>query len=378
MRILSYEYQDLKPTRWRFSKVDLGMLNLIVGDSGSGKTRFLNTLFNLGRNVAGEQKHLLSGHWTIRLEQNSSRYKWEIIIGSSSTGGKPQVRRELLVAETNSQGSPIVDRRGRQFSFNGSRLPKLSRENTSLELLQDEDVIRPLYNGFGTISRRDFSKDGLSKYILYEVVPKNLLEPKVKDLEQLFRMNLGLNLKLHILKKNFPEIYQSICSHYQELFPFVEEMDIVDVKNLSLQTVVDSLGISPVFSIKERQVDNWIPVPELASGMQKALLILTDLYSVPDGTIYLIDEYENSLGVSVIDFLPDCLNELERDIQVVITSHHPYVINQIPLENWIVFHRDGPVVEARYGQENVKHYGRSKQQQFIQLINDPFYNRGIE
>jgi energy-coupling factor transporter ATP-binding protein EcfA2 len=144
MRILSYEYQSLEPARWKFSKIDLGMLNLIVGDSGSGKTRFLNTLFNLGSNVVGKRNHLILGSWTIRLEQNGSIYEWQVSIGSSPTGGNPLVRQELVVDETNPQDVPIVDRSGRQFLFNGAKLPQLSRESTSLELLQDEAVIRPL------------------------------------------------------------------------------------------------------------------------------------------------------------------------------------------------------------------------------------------
>ncbi len=376
MRILSYEFKEPQTTGWTFEKVDLGRLNLIVGDSGSGKTRFLNTLFSLGMNVTGKRNHLFHGSWKTRLEQNGNVYKWEIRIDHVSTGN-PIVQKELLINESAPE-FPIIQRDETTFLFEGRTLPKLSRENTSIELLQDEDVIHPLHDGFGKLLRRDFSKDGLRAYIRYEVIPADFLEQQVQDLGQLFRKALGLNSKLHILKKSFPETYQKICSYYQELFPFIEEIAVRDVKNIRLQIDVDSVGISPVFSIKEKQVTDWIPVPELASGMQKALLILTDLYSLPEGSIYLIDEYENSLGVSVIDFLPECLNKLEKDIQVIITSHHPYVINQIPIKDWIVFHRDGSTVKARYGQSNVEHYGRSKQRQFIQLLNDPFYNRGLE
>ncbi len=376
MRITSYEFEEPQTTGWRFEKFDLGRLNLIVGDSGSGKTRFLNTLFDLGLNATGTRNYLFYGIWKIRLEQNGSVYQWEIRIDPTSTGN-PIVQKELLINESAPE-PPIIERDGATFLFNGETLPKLSRESTSIELLRDEDVIRPLRDGFGKLLRRDFSKDGLSTYIRYELIAIDLLGQGVQDLGQLFRLNLGLNSKLHILKKRFPEIYQRICSHYQELFPFIEEVAVSDIKNIGLQIDIDSVGISPVFSIKEKQVAGWIPVPELASGMQKALLILTDLYSLPEGSIYLIDEYENSLGVSVIDFLPECLNKLERDIQVIITSHHPYVINQIPIKDWIVFHRDGSTVKARYGQSNAEHYGRSKQRQFIQLLNDPFYNRGLE
>ena len=376
MKILSYEFEEPQTTGWRFEQFDLGRLNLIVGDSASGKTRFLNTLFYLGLNATGTRNHLFFGSWKTRLEQNGNVYKWEIRIDPDSTG-KTIVQRELLFNESNVE-SPIIERDETTFLFEGKTLPKLSRENTSIELLKDEDVIRPLHDGFGKLLHRDFSKDGLRAYIRYELIPADFLEQEAQDLEQLLRMTLGFNSKLLILKKSFPETYQRICSHYMELFSLIEEIAVRDVKNIRLQIGVDSIGLALVFSIREKQVSDWIPVPELASGMQKALLILTDLYSLPEGSIYLIDEYENSLGVSVIDFLPECLNKLEKDIQVIITSHHPYVINQVPIKDWIVFHRDGSTVKARYGESNVDHYGRSKQRQFIQLINDPFYNRGLE
>ncbi len=377
MRILSYEYDEANGTQWKFDRVDLGMFNLVVGDSGSGKTRFLNTLFNLGRDVAGKRDHLFHGNWIVRLEQNGNFYRWELKI-DPSTNGNPVVRRELLVRETDNGDATIVDRNEISFRFNDRTLPKLSRENTCIELLQGEEIIRPLYEGFSKILRRDFSKEGLGKYILYEVIPKDLLRLKVQNLDQLFHMPLGLNLKLHILKENFSDIYQSICSWYLELFPFIEEIAIKDLKSIRVPLESDALGISPIVCIKEKGIDNWLPIPELASGLQKTLLIITDIYSLPDGAIYLIDEYENSLGISIIDFLPDCLDEVESNIQVIVTSHHPYVINRVPVEDWIVFNREGWEVKVRCGPDNVKHYGRSKQQKFIQLINDPFYNREIE
>lgn len=377
MKILEYTYKGTGSEKWHISKMALESLNLVVGDCGSGKTRFLNTLFNLGLNVTGRRKNLLHGQWTTRLQVQGQTYEWRLKIDPSPTGG-PIVTRERLVDEESPDSTPIVDRSGKRFIFQGAELPKLSRERTSLELLQEEDIINPLYEGFCNMMRRDFSKAGLREYILYEVIPHNLLEHDIQDMQELFRLNLGLNSRLHLLKRNFLATYQRICTRYLELFPFVEEIALRDAKNIGLQIDADALGPSPVFSIKEKDVSEWIPVPELASGMQKVLLILTDLYSLPDGAIYLVDEYENSLGVSVIDFVPECLDELEKDLQVILTSHHPYVINQVPIQNWIVFHREGTIVRARYGESNVEHYGRSKQQRFVQLLNDPFYNRSIE
>ena len=61
-----------------------------------------------------------------------------------------------------------------------------------------------------------------------------------------------------------------------------------------------------------------------------------------------------------------------------VTSHHPYIINNIPVRNWYVFHRKGNEVTVKHGDELISKYGKSKQEAFIQLLNDCFYIRGIE
>lgn len=112
--------------------------------------------------------------------------------------------------------------------------------------------------------------------------------------------------------------------------------------------------------------------------MQKVLLILTDIFVFPEGGIYLIDEYENSLGINAIDFFPSFILEVEKDIQFIVTSHHPYIINEIPVKNWYVFHRKGTEVVIKHGSELAERFGKSKQKAFIKLINDSFYTEGVE
>ena len=92
------------------------------------------------------------------------------------------------------------------------------------------------------------------------------------------------------------------------------------------------------------------------------------------GSVYLIDEYENSLGVNAVNFLPGFLSEFGEDAQFLITSHHPYLINSTPMTNWSVFQRSGSKVKVQAGEELMVKYGPSKQDAFIQLINDPDYS----
>ncbi|MDM8552879.1 AAA family ATPase [Desulfobacterales bacterium HSG2] len=375
MKIISYEYRQSGNTEWKFSRVELRNMNLLVGDSGTGKTVFLNTIFNLA-GIAFGSEPLLYGHWKIKFKQDESVYNWEIEAEQFSNG-KTLLMMEHLCQETENGKIPIVERNEDWFKFSGKEMPKLSRENTSIFLLREEEKIKPLHLGFGNISRRNFSENALNENIRHEAVPSDFSDEQMDTLLKLRNMNAGINLKLYFLSREKPEIFRILCNYYTEVFPFIEKIEIKDLKELEPHLKATGMFI-PVFCIKERYVDRWIPADQLSSGMKKVLLVLTDVCIFPEEGICLIDEYENSLGVNAINFFPSFLADIETDKQFIITSHHPYIINKIPVENWFVFHRKGSEIKIRYGRENVERFGRSKQQRFIQLINDPFYNEGVE
>lgn len=58
--ISSYYYKDnykgKQSDEWEFEETALNNVNLIVGASGSGKTRYLNTIFNLSSFIARGQE----------------------------------------------------------------------------------------------------------------------------------------------------------------------------------------------------------------------------------------------------------------------------------------------------------------------------------
>jgi hypothetical protein len=273
----------------------------------------------------------------------------------------------------------LVERDENSFRFSGDELPKLTLEETSVSLLKEEELIKPIYEGFSSILRRRFFHDALSKITEYQAIPLGIDErlQKNKELGLLFRGNFSLNLNLFFLSKYFKNVFNLIKDHYKAIFPFISAVTVQDLGKLRKN--IGTAGLVPVACIKEKaNPDKWIPITELSSGMQKVLLILTDSFLLPDGGVYLIDEYENSLGIGAIEFLPSFMLELEKDVQFLITSHHPYLINNIPVKNWYVFHRRGSDVTIKFGDELTERYGKSKQQAFIKLINDPFYLEGVE
>lgn len=383
MQIVEYEYRDLNDAGWNFERLEFGNLNLLVGDSGMGKTRLLNTIFNLGASVASDRR-IGSGHWRLLLREGDYDYIWTLETQYHSEK-RQQVLFERLQRNAANEESNIIQRSLEQFTFMDKELPKLPPDSLSLTLLREEEVIQPLYRGFASIVRRNFFGPVLGEMCGYQVISPDLAErihresrsAPLADMVSTFKSeDLKLNVVLDVLSKAYKDIFEEICSIFIDVFPFIEDAQIKELR--SVRPSSPWVGYSPVFCIKEKGVDDWITLADLSSGMQKVLLIVTDILILPDGSIYFIDEYENSLGVSAIDFFPTFLYEHHSRMQVFITSHHPYIINKIPVENWFVLHRKGSTVRVKYGNELVNRLGKSKQQAFIKLLNDPFYIDGEE
>jgi len=376
MKITTFEYTSLLPGRLSISKFELGKINLVVGDTGSGKTRFLNTLFNLASSVRQKRQLGAPNFWRLTFEHQGIKYGWYVRT-HIAPDRNPIVLQEHLWQQINSSKKTIVKRSPEIFSFKDLALPKLPSDILSVSILKEEDIVRPIYEAFSLILRRYFHADALALITPVLVPDPKFFHKSFDNISEFYSEgDLPLNLKLYQLDKNFPNIYRKVCDNFINVFPSIKDIAIKDLKELLPSSKTP--GFTPVLCVKEKNINKWIGIDQLSSGMQKVLLILTDILSLPDGSIYLIDEYENSLGISAIDFLPSFLIGLEKDIQFIITSHHPYIINRIPIENWLVFSRKGTKVKVRYGQSNIDAYGRSKQEQFIKLINDPFYSGDID
>lgn len=382
MKLDKYKYEDAEG--WRFDEITVRRTNLFVGETGSGKSRLLNTLSSAGDFVGG-MNSFKSGHWTMQFREGETVYKWDCK-SSDSSDGQLIDSESFSVVEKGGGEVEVFSRKGAQFTYNNAKLPRLSPNTTGLYLFREETAVAPIQQWFAGIRRRNFFGEDLVQACAFQSVPQNLElpDPKVsakqRSSEHPFeiRIPMALSVRLSLLKRSKPQVFFDIVNLFRSVFPNVESCDVIDATELKIKLPIPDKGKTPVFVIKEKHVENQVILPQLSSGMQKVLLIMTDVLTLPANGTYLIDEYENSLGVNAIGFLPELLLEYGQGNQFFITSHHPYLINNMPVEDWHVFHRRGSVVNIRAGREFVEKFGASKQQAFTQLLNDPFYSQGVE
>ncbi len=375
MRIQKITYHDHE-LEWRFEPIHFPHnLALLVGVSGVGKTQILKAIRRLKKIANGAS---LNGiEWKVTfLTRDNLEYCWqgqfetvESLIDDEADEGY-RVINEFIYKNK----KIIVQRENDEIIFNGNKTPKLSPFKSIVEILSEEEDIAPIQKAFDRVVYSDYlDSDSINlSYI------QTLSKPKFTFLETLQESDLPLQYKLAVTYENFPEVFTHIKDQFIDIFNQVEDIKIEPLQEKKVPTLIREFfkSLTPIVYIKEKSVDNWIDQPSISSGMLKTLMHIAELYLLPKNTVVLIDEFENSLGINCLDILTEDLLINNQNLQFIITSHHPYIINNIGMEYWKIVTRRGGVVRVRDADEF--NLGKSKHQAFIQLMNLEEFTEGIK
>ena len=360
---------------WDFDEVDFSSnLTLLVGVSGAGKTQILRAILALKSIVDGKAINGLE--WKINFYTvNNTEFIWEgsfeTIETDESTfyeGENEDIFYEdedekpsLLYEKLTSQNDVIIERSPEKIKFKNIEMPKLSSYQSIIYTLREESMIKEAYDALNKIEYRDQTRNGLNVYRISDK-PLHFLTSKYKTLESIINSDENIHAKLYFVHENKLNIFNKIKSKFIEIFQQVE-----DIKIKLLHTHHTSTGrlFIPFIFIKENSVPQWIRDDKMSSGMLRTLIHISEIYLSTPGTVILIDEFENSLGINCIDILTDDLIHENKTLQFIATSHHPYIINNIPYEYWKIVTRKGGHINIR----NASDYslGKSKQEAFLQL-----------
>lgn len=359
---------------WRFEPIYFSDLALLVGVSGVGKTQILNCILNLQGIANGASLNGLAWDVTFSTVKNVE-YRWQgefetkkipgIIPNKEDEINKFRIVKEYLFRE----GKMIIERTSNEIIFKGETTPKLSPFQSVVGILNQEEDISPVQDGFNKIIYSDNSRS-VNGILGIPLKVLSLLSNNNFDLENVQASDMPILLKLALIARHLPKLFEKIKFKFIDIFPHVE--------NVKIEAVEDNENPSftrfPI-QIKEKGVNDWIFQNNISSGMLKTLIHISELYLSPEGTVILIDEFENSLGINWIDVVTDLIME-NRNIQFILTSHHPYIINNIGMEHWKIVTRKGGIVTVIDAKD--LNLGKSRHQAFTQLINLEEYNEGIK
>lgn len=384
MKLLRLSYQDLSSGLSIDSCKFFPDLNLLVGISGAGKTSILKAISNLKRIANGESINGVK--WDVEFLTNDHvRYHWlgefevkkarslikieEDEVNSNDGENKVSIIRETLLKDQ----EVLIARNQEVIEFKHSKTPKLPSYLSCIELFNQEEDVFPV--------RQEFNKmifNPLKFNISYSAVDKILENDeyaKYNSLSELQSSQLPISDKLLITYEKYPDTFEIIKRKFLDIFPQVEDLKIEFLEPFKLGDIGMLVSLTPIFlledlpriQIKEKNSHVWIVEPNISSGMIKSLMFLATIELSPDGSVILIDEFENSLGVNCLDTLTEDLLVNYRDLQFIITSHHPYIINNISPAYWKIVTRKGGVIQVHNAADF--HISKTRQKAFIDLIN---------
>lgn len=383
MKLLKLSYQDLSSGLSIDSCKFFPDLNLLVGISGAGKTSILKAISNLKRIANGASINGVK--WDVELLTNDNvRYHWlgefevrkarslikieEDEVNVNDGENKVSIIRETLLKDQD----VLIARNQEVIEFKHSKTPKLPSYLSCIELFNQEEDVFPVRQEFNKMIFNPL-KFNTSYYSTFDKIFRNDEYTEYNSLSELQSSQLPISDKLLITYEKYPDTFEIIKRKFLDIFPQVEDLKIEFLEPSKLGDLFVSsnrivlLEEPPRIQIKEKNSHVWILDPNISSGMIKSLMFLATIKLSPDGSVILIDEFENSLGVNCLDTLTEDLLVNYRDLQFIITSHHPYIINNISPAYWKIVTRKGGVIQVHNAADF--HISKTRQKAFIDLIN---------
>lgn len=367
MRLKNFSFINHK-TGWRVENVQFGNLTLLVGASGVGKTQILKSLSALARIADG--KSLNGREWIVEFEEAGINYIWsgrfEVLQNRQDDFLFDDPEFSIIEERlTTSEGLEIFSRSETELRYHNAPTVKLDPSKSAVELLKEEQDVAPVKRALKKMSWLDM-EEGSKICFRPGLLTNNDSELSLNEIKSLkFRTPID---RLFLIQKNNITVFNEIKEAFIDIFPLVEDVDF-DLEHFLREEFV------PLLKIKEKGVNSWIKLPDISSGMCRTLSQIVTLTLADDGDIILIDEFENGLGINCIDSLADMALEPEVNVQIIMTSHHPYIINSIPYQDWRIVSRIGSEVRVHTASE-LKIGEHSRHDAFMQLIQTSAYRTG--
>lgn len=354
VKIQWVEFENLK-TGLKIERIKFNEdITLLVGLSGAGKTMILNAV-EYSLNLAVDKDVILRPYRVsmgILVDEDEYEWSYDVSTIDEDLIINEEIKYEFSYELLKCNGNIIFERNRERTKVIGyDKVPQPKKdESLLLQYAEDENLerliqgIRKLYSVEielavrGGIRRESFSR------------LKSKVENVIRNEENIqFRVfsHLPVALKLYIVKRYYHELYIRIFDAVKELFIEIEDIDVEEDRTREMYLVSIQ-----VYGRKLLQND-------ISNGMLKTIYYIVELFTMPENSLVLIDEFENGLGVNCIDSLSDVMLFERNDLQFIITSHHPKIINAVDKDKWIIVDRDGVIVKnsssVAYGIGNSLH-----------------------
>jgi predicted ATPase len=334
--------------------LDLGLRNVLVGPNMAGKSniiralKFLTYVSSIGLTEAitkgggfsellwkgtdeGKIAFFLIGEIPFPNEEKPRTYEYEIaLIGSASTAAFVIEKETLKRCDEGGDYVLSEFRSGQGKGFHPDGSVAFEQKERSEKSFLEYSV--PGWEGMG-------AKQLFSRWQFFQLNPLAMREVNVIS-KQFYLNEQGNNLAswLNTLQTTYPDEFKRLSQIIRDVMP-----DITGIFTPPTQ-----MGTTFV-QMKEKHLKRLVNIWSISDGALHFLALLSLIFAPEElgAPLFCIEEPETHLHPQLIDSLVEILLQRQQELgshaaQIIVTTHHPYLIDKLSLEDIVaVYKKDG-------------------------------------
>lgn len=326
--------------------VELGKLTVLVGLNASGKSNVVKALTLLSKLKENEIKDICR----LNLKMESVEQLFHRLERNLKFGVRMKVDGEELSYET------LIDSKGRitkEMIMLGTKNLLTRNENGRVEYLTDSEqeesynvalafsILKSFTDRSHTLIRK--VRDALGNIRTY-----SFNSDEIRSVA-----SSGFNLELERNGSNLAQVLHTLLTFDRKKFQTVEETmrDLIpEIEEINVPTT--ERGDKVYLTMREKWISEPLKYTNIADGTLRILAFATALYL--GGTVIAFEEPENCVHPHLFETIVDLCEK--APCQVVITTHSPYLVSQVPPEELRLVKKTGgdTTIKAVEDKEKVK------------------------
>ncbi len=322
---ISFERKYFEKNKWEIDNFYLSKINLIAGKNASGKTRILNSISTLidflrEGNIDSDSLYY---SWNIKLIKNKIEYIYDLKIDNSI------VLFEELKIDNDIYFSRDKEGKGKIIYESKKDLElDFAIENSKILLANKRDKIQhlllePIFNWINSFYLFEFG-DSLGQGHRYDIrnnIPNN-------DKQVVYKFKKGLDKFGDKFKNRIIETFNGIGYGIEDIY----------IKDIVYQ----------VYALYIKENSEEISQREISQGMFRVLSLVVQItyleFSSKKNITILIDDIGEGLDFeranNLIKYLVKNAKMQRNKLQLIMTTNDRLVMNNVPLEHWIIVDKD--------------------------------------